>query len=62
MINECGDCNAIREYPDGHKIKVCPRCKSTNIQYSKSPIGQKERNKFLLQAIMGTYKPIRKGI
>lgn len=53
MINACFDCGAVREYPDGHPIDKCPRCKGGHIVYRPSPTTKAESDKAVLEAITG---------
>jgi hypothetical protein len=55
MINQCQNCKAVREYPDGRVIQKCPRCDSVSIKTFPSPTTKEERDKFILEAITGKY-------
>lgn len=55
VVNQCGECNAIREYPDGHKIEACPRCGGRKISWTPAPTTQAERDQLILKAVRGDF-------
>lgn len=51
MMNTCLNCGAIREYPTGKAIKVCPRCGGEKILVTLSPLTKEDRDLMILKAI-----------
>lgn len=51
MINTCLKCGAIREYPSGKAIKVCPMCGGEKILVTLSPLTKEDRDLMILITI-----------
>ena len=50
-INTCLDCDAVREYPSGRAIDVCPRCNGKRIRQTPAPKTRAELERHIIEAI-----------